>query len=225
MGHSIPANSELPLKSFTPPVWAVEALKDPLDLLNDHAWLEKKAAANALELISRWPPPKPPKNWVNVLAGVARDEAVHLAQVVRILGRRGGHLTRSHSNSYANGLRGLVRQGRGSLEVLDRLLISALIELRSCERFSVLGEAAPKCDPELAKLYRSLWASELGHYHVFLKLADSVVKPAQVAERWEFMLNKEADILAIQPPGPRMHSGMGIELATKVVESNSDSIM
>lgn len=214
MANSIADLSDIPLKSLTPTIWAVEALKDPLALLNDHAWLEKKAAANALELISRWPPPKPPKNWVNVLAGVARDEAIHLSQVVRILGRRGGYLTRSHTNGYANGLRGLVRQGRGSLELLDRLLISALIELRSCERFAVLGEAAEKCDAELAKLYRTLWTSELGHYHVFLKLAGGVVKPEQVAERWEFMLVREAEILALQPPGPRMHSG---------VESESDT--
>jgi len=223
MGRSIPAISEIPLKSFTPPSWAVEALKDPLALLNDHAWLEKKAAANALEMISRWPPPKPPKNWVNVLAGVARDEAIHLSQVVRILGRRGGNLTRSHSNTYANGLRGLVRQGRGSLEILDRLLISALIELRSCERFSVLAEAAETCDPELAKLYRTLWTSELGHYHVFLKLAGGVVKPEQVSERWEFMLVREAEILASQPTGPRMHSGIDSDSSPISSETYIDS--
>lgn len=203
-----PSRETLPLKSFTPPAWAAEALRHPLELLNDHAWLEKKAAANALELLNRWPVPAPPKNWVNVLAGVARDEAIHLAQVARILGRRGGQLSRSHGNEYANQLRGLVRRGRGPLELVDRLLVSALIELRSCERFAVLGEVATEVDPELAKLYRTLWTSEMGHYHVFLKLAGSVVKPPQVEERWEFMLIREEEILVAQTPGPRMHSGV-----------------
>lgn len=201
------ASASLPLKSFTPPVWAAEALNAPLELLNDHAWLEKKAAANALELLNRWPVPKPPKNWVNVLAGVAKDEAIHLAQVARILSRRGGELSRAHSNPYANALRSLVRHGRGPQELVDRLLISALIELRSCERFSVLGEAAAEVDPELAKLYRTLWTSEMGHYHVFLKLAFGVQKQAQVEQRWEDLLCQEAEILAAQAPGPRMHSG------------------
>lgn len=205
----IPSRETLPLKSFTPPGWAADALRYPLELLNDHAWLEKKAAANALELLNRWPVPAPPKNWVNVLAGVAKDEAIHLAQVARILSRRGGQLSRSHSNEYANQLRGLVRRGRGPLELVDRLLVSALIELRSCERFAVLGEVAAEIDPELAKLYRTLWTSEMGHYHVFLKLAGSVLKTAQVDERWEVMLNSEAEILAAQAPGPKMHSGVG----------------
>lgn len=204
-----PSRESLPLQSFTPPEWAAEALRHPLELLNDHAWLEKKAAANALELLNRWPVPAPPKNWVNVLAGVAKDEAIHLAQVARILSRRGGQLSRSHSNEYANQLRGLVRRGRGPLELVDRLLVSALIELRSCERFAVLGEVAAEVDHELARLYRTLWTSEMGHYHVFLKLAGGVLNQAQVQERWALMLNREAEILAAQPPGPKMHSGFG----------------
>lgn len=205
-----PSRESLPLQSFTPPEWAAEALRHPLELLNDHAWLEKKAAANALELLNRWPVPAPPKNWVNVLAGVAKDEAIHLSQVARILSRRGGQLSRSHSNEYANQLRDLVRRGRGPLELVDRLLVSALIELRSCERFAVLGEVAAAVDPELSKLYRTLWTSEMGHYHVFLKLASGVQKQAQVEERWLFMLNREAEILAAQAPGPKMHSGLGV---------------
>lgn len=198
----------LPLKSQTPRSWAIAVLQFPLELLNDHAWLEKKAAANALELLNQWPEPNPPKNWVNVLSGVSRDEAVHLAQVLKILTRRGGQLTKVHKNSYANGLRELVRRGQGPLEMLDRLMVSALIELRSCERFAVLGQVAEDMDAELGKLYQSLWASEMGHYHVFLKLASAIAAPEEVASRWAFMLEQEAGILAEQSTGPRMHSGV-----------------
>jgi len=201
------AQEDLPLRSRTAEAWARQALSEPLQLLNDHAWLEKKAAANALELLNRWPEPEAPKQWVNVLAGVARDEAVHLSQVVRLLARRGGRLTRAHSNGYANALRNLVRRGLGNLELLDRLLVSALIELRSCERFEVLARAAEGQDEELAQLYKSLWTSEMGHYHVFLKLAGTVVDDEIVSARWQKMLEAEARILDEQPAGPRIHAG------------------
>jgi tRNA-(ms[2]io[6]A)-hydroxylase len=199
----------LPLKSFTPDSWARLALAEPLTLLNDHAWLEKKAAANALELLNRWPGKEAPEAWVSVLTGIAKDETIHLAQVTRILARRGGQLSRTHSNSYANRLRLLVRKGQGTLELLDRLLVSALIELRSCERFHVLAMAATDVDHELASLYKTLWTSEMGHYHVFLKLASGVLKkkPEVVEERWQQMLTDEAKILLSEPSGPRMHSG------------------
>lgn len=208
MKSQAPTGEELPLMSFTPAAWAEQALQNPLELLNDHAWLERKAAANALELLTRWPGKNPPKAWVNVLTGIAKDEAIHLAQVTRIMARRGGQLSRSHTNPYANALRLLVRRGLGNLEILDRLLISALIELRSCERFRALGQTAQTTDKELASLYQTLWTSEMGHYHVFLKLAEAIVEPTVVAERWSFMLAAEADILASQTIGPRMHSGM-----------------
>ena len=127
--------SDLPLLSRTPDSWAGAVIKDLLALLNDHAYLEKKAASNALELLNRWPEPDCPPDWVSTLAAIASDEAAHLSLVVRLLNRRGGRLERTHRNPYANALRALVRKGRGNEELVDRLLISALIEARSCERF------------------------------------------------------------------------------------------
>src|SRR6188508_1188491 len=125
-------DAELPLRYQTPPTWAAGVLARPLELLNDHAHLEKKAAANALELLNRWPEPAPPENWVAAMTAVARDEVEHLAVVSRLLARRGGRLTKSHANPYASELHKLVRKGRGSEELLDRLMISSLIEARSC---------------------------------------------------------------------------------------------
>jgi tRNA-(ms[2]io[6]A)-hydroxylase len=197
----------LPLAWKTPAHWAGQALSAPLMLLNDHAWLEKKAAANALELLNRWPEPNPPENWVATMTAVARDEVEHLALVVKLLARRGGRLTKSHSNPYAAELRKLVRWGEGPDELADRLLVSALIEARSCERFFLLAEHC--IDQELARVYRGLYASEAGHYRVFLELARQLPDTRGVERRWPQMLEQEARIIRRQPPGPTMHSGVG----------------
>jgi tRNA-(ms[2]io[6]A)-hydroxylase len=136
---------------------------------------------------------------------VARDEAAHLAQVTRLLVRRGGKMVRFHQAPYAHALRQLVRKGIQG-ELVDRLLVSALIEARSCERFSVLARAAGE-DVELAKFYKALYTSEMGHYKVFLKLAVKVAGRRDASVRWQQMLAAEAEILAAQEPGPRIHSG------------------
>jgi tRNA-(ms[2]io[6]A)-hydroxylase len=184
-------------------------MADEQALLNDHAYLEKKAAANALELLNRWPEPAGPADWVPTLAAIASDEAAHLNSVVRLLAKRGGGLARTHRNPYASALRELVRKGSGNQELADRLLISALIEARSCERFEVLSRVCP--DRELARFYRRLRASELGHYRVFVDLAGYAVGESELSQRWRELLPAEAQIIAAQPPGPRMHSGTGNE--------------
>ena len=79
-------------------------LTDPVALLIDHAFLEKKAANNAMDMMTRWPNDWVP-GWVETMTGVARDEAAHLAQVTRLLIKRGGRLSRMHKNPYANELR------------------------------------------------------------------------------------------------------------------------
>ncbi|HEX8916691.1 MAG TPA: tRNA-(ms[2]io[6]A)-hydroxylase [Humisphaera sp.] len=205
-------DAPLPLRHDTPRAWADAVLARPLELLNDHAHLEKKAAANALELLNRWPEPNPPENWVAAMTAIARDEVEHLAVVSRMLARRGGRLTRQHANPYASALHRLVRRGRGVEELVDRLMISALIEARSCERFQLLGQAVRDDDAgfggELRKLYRGLWASEHGHYRTFIQLAEQVLPEREVAERWNHMLDAEAELIRTQPAGPRMHSGV-----------------
>jgi tRNA-(ms[2]io[6]A)-hydroxylase len=198
--------ADLPLRYRTPATWAAGVLERPLELLNDHAHLEKKAATNALELLNRWPEPTPPENWVAAMTAVSRDEVEHLAVVCRLLARRGGRLTKSHANPYASELHKLVRRGKGTEELVDRLMISSLIEARSCERFALLAEACE--DKELKKLYGGLWASEHGHYRTFIQLAEQILSADVVARRWEEMLEGEARIIRGQAPGPRMHSGV-----------------
>ncbi len=199
---------ELPLNWRTPVEWAKQVLREPLAVLNDHAHLEKKAATNALELMNRWPEPNPPENWVKVMTAIARDEVDHLAIVVRLLARRGGVLTRTHRNAYATELRGLVRLGQGREELIDRLMVSALIEARSCERFFLLGEVCE--DRELAKLYGDLYESEAGHFRLFLNLARELPDAARVDERWTEFLDAESSIIQRQPLGPAIHSGFSV---------------
>jgi tRNA 2-(methylsulfanyl)-N6-isopentenyladenosine37 hydroxylase len=198
------AINELPLRSRTPLDWAQSVLSDPISLLIDHAFLEKKAANNAMELMTRWPDDWTP-GWVEAMTGIARDEAAHLAQVARLLMKRGGRLSRGHKSPYSNALRALVRSGTPN-EIVDRLLVSALIELRSCERFALLADASP--DAELSAFYNALFQSERGHYRVFLKLAYKVAPRDVVEDRWQRMLESEARILAEQPPGIAIHSGI-----------------
>jgi tRNA-(ms[2]io[6]A)-hydroxylase len=195
----------LPLLSRTPASWALGVLREPLALLNDHAYLEKKAASNALELLNRLPEPECPDDWISTLASIASDEAAHLHSVVRLLARRGGRLERTHRNPYASALRALVRRGSGNQELLDRLLVSALIEARSWERFEVLARCCP--DRELSRFYDRLGSSELGHYKVFLHLARYTVTQSEVENRWAEMLAAEASILENQPVAPRIHGG------------------
>jgi tRNA-(ms[2]io[6]A)-hydroxylase len=200
------STTELHLAYVTPDRWAEQVLRHPLDLLSDHAYLEKKAASNALELMNRWPEPVYPKGWVATLASIARDESAHLNSVTRLLSQRGGRLERLHKNPYAQELRKLVRKGAGVQELLDRLLVSALIEARSCERFEILARIGQ--DGELAQFYRSLWGSEFGHYAVFLQLARQIVPERNFEERWSAMVQAEGSIIASQPAGPRIHSGL-----------------
>ena len=194
----------LPLHSRTPVEWGRAVLAEPIRLLVDHAFLEKKAATNALELLTRWPDDWL-DGWVEAMTAIARDEVSHLAQVTRLILNRGGHMDRFHKNPYANSLRQMVRIGEPD-ELLDRLLVAALIEVRSCERFSVLAAASD--DTELTGFYRALHSSELGHYKVFLNLAARFTGRRVLEARWQQMLASEASILAEQEPGPRIHSGL-----------------
>jgi tRNA-(ms[2]io[6]A)-hydroxylase len=191
---------------FTPAAWAGPILQHPIALLIDHAYLERKAANNALQLLDRWPEPGPPETWTIAMASIARDEAEHLDLVIKVLHRRGGRMTRPHRNRYAAELRELVRWGEGTDEVVDRLMVSALIEARSCERFQLLAAASD--DAELVALYGDLGISEAGHYRVFLSLARHMASAEAVEARWQEMLASESRIIQAQPVRPALHSGV-----------------
>jgi tRNA-(ms[2]io[6]A)-hydroxylase len=212
--------TDLPLRWRTPAGWAAGVLADPAALLNDHAHLERDAAANALALVRRLPDGYPADRWVARLTGVARDEVEHLALVSRVLARRDATLTRHHRNPYAAALREHVRRGDGPRDLADRLLVSGLIELRSCERFGLLAAAGH----DLSPMYADLTASEVGHYRLFLRLAEAAVPATEVASRWDELLDAEASVAAAQAPGPRMHAGVAAaDAGTSVRATRSPS--
>lgn len=196
----------LPLIRATPARWAKAALADIPALLNDHAHLEKKAATNALQLLPLWPEPVGPKGWVKTMTAIARDEIGHLGTVLRLMDKRGKAMSKSHNNPYAQELQKLVRKGQGPADVADKLMISSLIEGRSCERFKLLADAATDVAPELSKLYHSLWSSEHGHYRVFLSMAEQVIGMKKVESRWQELLRKESEIISSLTTEVSMHS-------------------
>ena len=197
--------TELPLSISTPLEWATKVLAVPIDLLNDHAHLEKKAANNAMDMLNRWPTNPPPVSWVANMIHVAKDEVEHLHVVNKLLERRGGAMSKSHKNTYAAALNGLIRLGEGQKEHVDRLLVSALIECRSCERFELLAQVSEGGDDELHHLYSELWRSEHGHYAVFLEMA-RLITAEYIDERWDWFLHEEAKIIEKQPFSYAMHS-------------------
>ncbi len=149
----------------TPRAWAAHAVQHFDEVLVDHAHCEKKAAAHALSMLAAFPNvPGLPR----AMARLAREEAGHLGQVLALMEKRGLSLGRDPGDPYAQGLQAQVRQPARE-RLLDRLLISALIEARSEERLRLLSEALP--DAELRGFYARLAESEEGHFQLFLRLA------------------------------------------------------
>jgi tRNA-(ms[2]io[6]A)-hydroxylase len=185
------------LRSRTDPRWAAVAAGDLAATLADHAHCEKKAAASALKLIADHPD-RPEQ--VRALAKLAQEELSHLLAVQVELARLGFAPTPDEGDRYAQALVRLVRSGGHAL--LDRLLVSALIEARSCERLVLLGEALT--DRRLRDLYARLAQSEGGHERLFVDLA--VRKAGEAARaRLEELAAEEARVVAALPLLARIH--------------------
>lgn len=159
----------LGLATPTDEAWIESAIGDVGKLLCDHAHCEMKAASNAMSLAVRHGD-RP--SLVNALLLIAEEELRHFRRVHELLVARGIPLGNPPIDPYAAALRtASTRNGKSPSVVVDRLLVGALIEARSCERFRILAERAP--DDELRALYRELLASEAGHYRTFVDLAIS----------------------------------------------------
>src|SRR3954452_118712 len=169
------------LRVRTPPAWARLAALRFDEVLVDHAHCEKKAAAHALSMLAACPDaPGVPR----AMARLAREEAGHLAQVLGLMERRGLVLGRDPGDPYAQGLQALVRHPPRE-RLVDRLLISALIEARSEERLRLLAAALE--DAELRVFYGRLAEAEKGHGELFLRLARRAL-PSGAEERLEVLL-------------------------------------
>ncbi len=188
----------LRLRVATAAGWLPGALAALDAVLVDHAHCEKKAAANALSLLQAYPDvPGLPSQ----MARLAREEAAHLVQVLAWLERRGLALGVDRGDPYARGLQGLVRTGAQQRQ-LDRLLIAALMEARSCERLGLLASGLPP--GELRDFYARLAQSEDGHQRLFLRLAERLHGEAANA-RLETLLEEEAALLRRLPLRAAIH--------------------
>jgi len=181
----------LGLKLATDPRWADIATRNIDDILIDHAWCEQKAASNAISIIVNYP--EYPE-LVDEMIQISMEEMSHFKMVVELLKKRGFSLNQKRKDPYVNDLRTFIRRG-GSREdqLVEFLLIGAMIEARSCERFKILTETLT--DPELKRFYYDLMVSEAGHYTTFLSHARSIGGLDKVNARWAEYLEYEAKLM------------------------------
>lgn len=180
----------LQLRYDTPRAWCEVARRDVEALLVDHAHLEKKAAGTAVTLLFRYPAEH---RLQAPLAELAREELEHFGVVLAELERRGWSLRRQRASAYAGRLHRAVRAGERE-RLLDTLLVAALIEARSCERFTLLADDFAERDSALAELYRALLASEARHHGIYLRLADEVDSPEVARARLAVLAEREARV-------------------------------
>lgn len=201
-------NTDQPLKNVlglqlpTDPRWVDLASISLEEILTDHAWCEQKAATNCISLIQKH---SHLKALVEELSPIVTEEWGHFRMVVNELHKRGLKLGAQRKDEYVNALMEFVLKG-GSAEdrLLDKLLLCALIEARSCERFKRLSEGLD--DEYLSSFYRRFMESEAGHYRTFIDLARIFVHEEKVWARWQQWLDMEARLMKqLKPRGDRMH--------------------
>jgi tRNA-(ms[2]io[6]A)-hydroxylase len=197
---TVPAAIRDFLGAATPTDW-VEAAANGLDvILIDHANCELKAASTAMNLIYRYPE-RTDIGWQ--MSRLAREELRHYEQVQRLMGAVGIRPRPLSASRYAAGLRAAARK-RDPDRLTDLLLIGALIEARSCERFALL---APALHGRIADLYAGLLASEARHFENYLALAEAGSDPDVLQERLAALRTTENDLVTSPDCDLRFHSG------------------
>jgi tRNA 2-(methylsulfanyl)-N6-isopentenyladenosine37 hydroxylase len=188
------------LQANTNPEWIDVAANNILAVMQDHAHCEKKAAFNALTLIRRY---SERDLLVQEMITVLEEETAHFKLMVGELRQRGLSLARDRGNPYAQKLDALVRPNDPE-RLMDLLLVDALIEARSCERFTLLArcEAIPK---DLRGIYHALMSSEEGHYLTFVRIAKEYFPEATVNTRFDELCAAEAAIVRALQNKPAMH--------------------
>lgn len=192
----------LGLKLPTDPRWVNMAEMSLEDILTDHAYCEQKAATSCISLIQSYPDKK---RMVDEVSPVVTEEWGHFRMVLKELDKRGLKLGFQRKDEYVNKLLKFQKKG-GSREenLIERLLVSALIEARSCERFRLLSLNIS--DEKLKEFYHGFMVSEAGHYRMFLDLAKHYGDEDKVKERWQEYLAHEAQIMdELSLRGDRMH--------------------
>jgi tRNA-(ms[2]io[6]A)-hydroxylase len=176
----------------TDPRWVNIVEENIPEILTDHAWCEQKAATNAISLTVNFPEYT---DLVNAMLELAQEELEHFKMVHQIILKRNLTLGFERKDAYVIELYSFVRKGyQRHIVLVDRLLFSAMIEARSCERFKVLSENIN--DKELSAFYHELMVSEATHYTLFIKLAKQYANGIDVDKRWQEFLDFEASVIA-----------------------------
>lgn len=187
----------------TQQVWIDRALEELDVVLLDHAANEMKAAQAAMTLMAKNPTKL---DVLNKMSRLAREELVHFEQVLKILKKRGIKHKTLKASTYALSLAKHVRKEQRD-NFIDSLIVGAIIEARSCERFDAL---APFLDDDLAKFYRSLLKSEARHYQDYLDLASSY-STVDIQPRVDYFLTLERDFIESPDRLFRFHSGLPVK--------------
>ncbi len=191
----------LGLKLPTDSRWVNIVEQNIEEILTDHAYCEQKATTNAINIIVRYPEHT---DMVDALLEIAKEELMHFTMVHDKIKERGWALGRQREDEYVNDLLKFVRTGYNRhIALIDKLLFSALIEARSCERFKILSEKIN--DPDLKSFYHELMVSEANHYTAFLKFAKKYAQGEDVDKRWQEFLDYEAGIIANYGKKETMH--------------------
>ncbi|MCF4101443.1 tRNA-(ms[2]io[6]A)-hydroxylase [Gillisia sp. M10.2A] len=181
----------LGLKLPTDPRWAKIAEKNIEEILIDHAYCEQKAASTAISLIVSFPEYS---DLVVEMTALAREEMGHFKMVHDKLLKRGFTLGWDRKDEYVIKLREFFPKGGSRVtQLVHRLLIAALIEARSCERFRLLSEELQ--EEELREFYKQLMISEANHYTLFLNSARKYGERAVVDKKWQDLLTFEAEVM------------------------------
>lgn len=181
----------LGLQFDTETSWADIAKVNLEQILTDHAFLEQKAASNAVSIIINY---SEETELVKEMSNIAIEEMQHFKMVHLLMVKRGMVLGREQKNDYAIRLQKFFNKTKDRTNALvQRLLVAALIEARSCERFKVFSENMK--DEELSKFYKNLMISEANHYTTFLKFARAYQDRAIVDEKWNALLAFEAEMM------------------------------
>ena len=182
----------LGLRLATDEKWAKLCENNINSILNDHAWCEQKAASNAISVITKFPMHT---DLVEALTKIAIEELEHFDLVLEKMKERGVKLQYECKDNYVGELYKYMLSEGGSKEnqLVSRMLFSAMIEARSCERFRLLAEKLT--DPDLVKFYRELMISEAHHYTTFLKFARKYGGNIDVDARWQKFLDFEGEVI------------------------------
>ncbi len=181
----------LGLKLATDPRWVNIVEKNIEEILTDHAWCEQKAVSNSISLVISYPEYT---ELVDEMLSIAKEELEHFEMVHQKIKQRGLTLGKERRDEYVNDLYQFMRKGyKREIALVDRLLFSALIEARSCERFKILSEQIS--DEDLKQFYHELMISEATHYTTFLSFARKYAGKEDVDKRWQEWLDYEAEII------------------------------